>query len=117
MRIRFFSAQKYDRRFFDAVNQHDRFALDYLESPLNAQTARLAEGADAVCAFVNDTLDAECLQALKQRSMRFVALRCAGFNQLDRLELPVPACSPEVVAEHTLVLDVHEQELTHRLPV
>lgn len=122
MRIRFFSAQKYDRQFFDAVNQHYHFTLDYLESSLNAQTARLAEGADAVCSFVNDTLDAPCLQALKQLGVRFVALRCAGFNQVDlpealRLGLPVvrvPAYSPEAVAEHTLALVLTLNRKTHR---
>lgn len=122
MRIRFFSAQKYDRQFFDAANQHFGFTLDYLESPLSAQTARLAEGADAVCAFVNDTLDAECLQALQQQGIQFIALRCAGFNQVDleearRLALPVvrvPAYSPEAVAEHTLALMLTLNRHTHR---
>jgi len=122
MRVSFFSAQKYDQRFFDAANQHFGFSLDYQEAGLSATTARLAEGADAVCAFVNDTLDAECLQELKQLGIRFIALRCAGFNQVDLHEakqlglevVRVPAYSPEAVAEHTLALILTLNRHTHR---
>lgn len=122
MRITFFSAQKYDQRFFNAANQHYGYNLDYQDAGLTSATARLAEGADAVCAFVNDTLDAECLQELKHLGVRFIALRCAGFNQVDlpeakRLGLPVvrvPAYSPEAVAEHTLALILTLNRHTHR---
>lgn len=122
MRVGFFSAQKYDQRFFDAANQKLGFTLDYQEAALSASTARLAEGADAVCAFVNDTLDAECLQALHQLGIGSIALRCAGFNQVDLHEAKrlgiavarVPAYSPEAVAEHTLALILTLNRQTHR---
>ncbi|WP_114417262.1 2-hydroxyacid dehydrogenase [Marinospirillum perlucidum] len=122
MRICFFSAQKYDQQFFDQANQQYGFELVYQEAALDASTARLAEGADGVCVFVNDTLDADCLQALERLGIRFLALRCAGFNQVD-LEaarslglavVRVPAYSPEAVAEHTLALILTLNRQTHR---
>lgn len=121
MRIDFFSAQKYDRQFFDALN-HQQHQLHYWDAQLNAETATLAQGADAVCAFVNDQLDAACLSVLQQLGVRWIALRCAGFNQVDlaaaaRLGLPVvrvPAYSPEAVAEHTLALMLTLNRHTHR---
>lgn len=122
MRIRFFSAQKYDRTFFEQTNARYGFDLAFAESPLDADTARLASDADVVCAFVNDTLDAACLRALADAGVRMVAMRCAGFNNVDvqeakRLGLPVvtvPAYSPEAVAEHTLALILTLNRNTHR---
>ncbi|WP_151704726.1 2-hydroxyacid dehydrogenase [Nitrincola alkalilacustris] len=122
MKIQFYSAQSYDRTFFDKANQHFGFALSYLDTPLSAKTASLAAGAQAVCAFVNDTLDEACLYALKQQGVMWVALRCAGFNQVD-LEaaaelgirvVRVPGYSPEAVAEHTLALILTLNRHTHR---
>lgn len=122
MRIRFFSAQKYDRQFFERANHDFGFELTFSESPLNADTARLANDADAVCAFVNDTLDAPCLQKLHELGVRTIAMRCAGFNNVDlpeakRLGLQVvrvPAYSPEAVAEHTMALILTLNRNTHR---
>ncbi|RZU98688.1 2-hydroxyacid dehydrogenase [Spiribacter vilamensis] len=122
MRIYFFSAQKYDREFMERGNENHGFELAFTESPLNADTARLANGAEVICAFVNDTLDAPCLQALADAGVRIVAMRCAGFNNVDvpeakRLGLSVvtvPAYSPEAVAEHTLALILTLNRNTHR---
>jgi len=122
MRVRFFSAQKYDREFFERTNADFGFDLDFTESALNADTARLASDADAVCAFVNDTLDAPCLAKLHALGVHIIALRCAGFNNLDlpearRLGLKVvrvPAYSPEAVAEHTMALILTLNRNTHR---
>jgi len=121
-RLYFYSAQQYDRAFFDQANAAHGFELAYTESPLNADTARLARGASVICAFVNDTLDADCLRALAEAGVRTVALRCAGFNHVDlgeakRLGLAVvsvPAYSPEAVAEHTLALILTLNRNTHR---
>jgi D-lactate dehydrogenase len=110
MRFAMFSTKPYDRRFFEAANRSFGHEIDYLEMRLDRTTARLAEGRLGVCAFVNDQLDAETLTTLAAGGVRFVALRCAGFNNLDlaaaeRLGLAivrVPAYSPEAVAEFTI---------------
>jgi D-lactate dehydrogenase len=110
MRLAMFSTKPYDRRFFEAANAKRPHEIAYLDMRLDSTTARLAEGQDAVCAFVNDQLDAETLATLAAGGVRLVALRCAGYNNVDlgaaeRLGLPVvrvPAYSPEAVAEFTI---------------
>ena len=122
MRIRFYSAQKYDRQFFDRANEQYGFTLEYSESALNADTARLASDANAVCAFVNDTLDKACLEQLSGQGVGIVAMRCAGFNNVDlnaaghlgMQVVRVPAYSPEAVAEHTMALILTLNRNTHR---
>lgn len=122
--IRVFSTKPYDRDGFDAANQrlaspHD---LAYLDARLEPSTAELAAGADAVCVFVNDDLSAPVLEALSAGGVRMVALRCAGFNNVDlevatRLGLTVvhvPAYSPNAVAEHTLALILSLNRRIHR---
>ncbi|MHA3026686.1 2-hydroxyacid dehydrogenase [Chromohalobacter israelensis] len=120
--IAMFSAQPYDRRFFEAANARHGFKIGYHEVALNAESAVLAHGADGVCAFVNDTLDATVLTALATQGVGFVAMRCAGFNNVDieaaaRLGIAVvrvPAYSPEAVAEHALALLLTLNRRTHR---
>ncbi|GGA98079.1 2-hydroxyacid dehydrogenase [Agarivorans gilvus] len=112
MKISFFSAKRYDREHFDAQNTASTFDIEYFDTALSAKTVRLAHGADAVCAFVNDDLSAETLEALHQQDIKLVLLRCAGFNNVDlsaaeRLGITVsrvPAYSPESVAEHAIAL-------------
>lgn len=112
MRVAMFSAKAYDRRFFDAANAAFGHRIDYFEARLDASSAPLAAGYPAVCVFVNDRLDAATLEALATGGARTVALRCAGFNNVDlaaaeRLGVTVvrvPAYSPEAVAEFTLGL-------------
>jgi D-lactate dehydrogenase len=110
MRIAMFSTKPYDRRFFEAANSgHD---IVYLEPRLAQETATLAAGARAVCAFVNDDVSAPVLRALHAGGTRVVLLRCAGFNHVDlkeaeRLSIAVarvPAYSPHAVAEFTIGL-------------
>ena len=113
MEVRFFSAKGYDRESFTAANlRHGDNTLVFLDARLDQSTVVLAEGADAVCVFVNDDLGATVLTELARYGVRYVALRCAGFNNVD---LPtaaalgisvvrVPAYSPNAVAEHTLAL-------------
>lgn len=109
MQVAVFSAQKYDQQGFSQWTDpalHWRF----LPQRLDESSVQAAAGCDAVCAFVNDQLNAAVLQQLQQLGIRFVALRCAGFNQVDlaaaeRLGIQVarvPAYSPEAVAEHTV---------------
>lgn len=112
MKIAFFSTKPYDRTFFDKANKEFGHEITYFETRLTRQTLKLAEGHDCVCAFVNDQLDASVLIALAAMDTRLVALRCAGFNNVDissAAELGVsvvrvPAYSPYAVAEHTVGL-------------
>ncbi len=111
MKVCVFSTQKYDER---AIKQWSDPAIDwtFLSQKLDIVTAHGAAGFDAVCVFVNDTLDAPVLAQLKELGVRFIALRCAGFNNVDvatanKLGLTVvrvPAYSPQAVAEHSVGL-------------
>ena len=82
MKVTVFSSKPYDRQFLDAANagQHQ---LVYLESKLDAASVISASGSEAVCAFVNDHLNAEILHQLASQGTKLVALRCAGFNHVD----------------------------------
>jgi D-lactate dehydrogenase len=112
LRVAVFSTKAYDRRFLDAANQGFGHQIDYFEARLDASTAALAEGYGAVCVFVNDRVDEAVLEALAKGGVSLVALRCAGYNNVDleaaeRLGVAVvrvPAYSPEAVAEFTVGL-------------
>ncbi|MBC6605690.1 2-hydroxyacid dehydrogenase [Hymenobacter sp. BT188] len=122
MNITFFSSKPYDQQFFNKANEEFGHRLRFLEVPLNAQTAVLAQGAEVVCVFVNDVVNEPVLHQLADNGVRLVALRCAGFNNVDlnaaaALSLPVvrvPAYSPYAVAEHTLALILTLNRHTHR---
>src|SRR5918993_1426542 len=111
-RMAMFSTKPYDRRSFEAANAAHGHSLTFLEPRLTADTAVLAQGAEAACAFVNDDLSAPVLEALAAGGTRLIALRCAGFNNVDlraagRLGFAVarvPAYSPHAVAEFTIGL-------------
>lgn len=109
----FFSAQPYDEQFFKRVNKAQNFGFDlkFLNTPLNEHTASLAKGYECICVFVNDTVDATVIEQLYEGGTRLVALRCAGFNNVDlkaakdKLHIVrVPAYSPHAVAEYALGL-------------
>jgi D-lactate dehydrogenase len=112
MRVAVFSTKSYDREFLTAASQEGGHELVFFEPRLNRETTRLAEGFPAICAFVNDELDAGTLLTLGRHGTQLVALRCAGFNQVDlkaaaQLSITVtrvPAYSPHAVAEHTVAL-------------
>ncbi|WP_029898890.1 2-hydroxyacid dehydrogenase [Desulfohalovibrio reitneri] len=122
MRIAFFSTKSHDRDFFDQANQEFDHQLDYFEPRLLPETARLAEGYEGVCCFVNDRLDADILQTLHGGGTRLVALRCAGFNNVDLTKagelgmtvMRVPDYSPHAVAEHTVGLVLALDRKIHR---
>ena len=122
MKVACFSAQPYERPFFPAAPGAGRHAFTWFPARLEAATAVLARGHEAVCAFVNDHADAAALEALAAEGVKHIALRCAGFNQLDletaeRLGLRVvrvPAYSPHSVAEHTLALILDLNRKIHR---
>jgi D-lactate dehydrogenase len=122
MRVALFSTHQFDRQFFDTANRNYRHQIDYLEPRLTSATAALAAGAPAVCAFVGDTLDEPTLRLLASDGTRMIALRSAGFNNVDlpaarRLGLTVarvPAYSPHSVAEHTVALILTLNRKIHR---
>jgi D-lactate dehydrogenase len=122
MRVVVFSTKPHDRRFLAAANAETRHRLTFLEPRLSAETASLAAGTDAVCAFVNDTVDKEVIELLSSEGVRLVALRSAGFNHVDLgaaeaagiAVARVPAYSPHAVAEHTVALILTLNRKTHR---
>lgn len=119
-KVAFFSTQPYDRKFFE--NSTDRHEIEFFETRLNRKTVNLVQGFDAVCVFVNDNIDAEVLKSLKEQGVGLVALRCAGFNNIDLQGakdhdvrvMRVPAYSPEAVAEHALALIMTLARKTHK---
>ncbi|MFP5437842.1 MAG: 2-hydroxyacid dehydrogenase [Bacteroidia bacterium] len=122
MKITFFSAKPYDRLYFDKYNTSPDIQTEYYETHLGPHIVNAVEDSFAVCAFVNDKLNAEVLQTLAERGVKVIALRCAGFNNTDleaakRLGLRVcrvPAYSPEAVAEHTAAMLLTLNRKTHK---
>ncbi|MBO2634238.1 2-hydroxyacid dehydrogenase [Shewanella algae] len=112
MKIGFFSAKRYDMQHFNRTNQAFGAQIEYFDVRLCMQTVKLAYGFEVICAFVNDELNDEVLTELAVNGTRIIAMRCAGFNNVDldaakRLGMNVvnvPAYSPESVAEHTVAL-------------
>src|SRR4051812_2786153 len=117
-----FDTKPYDRKFFGLAAGGDRIEWKYREFRLNAETAITAQEAQAVCVFVNDHADRVCLEKLAQLGVRLLALRCAGFNNVDlnaarELKIAVtrvPAYSPHAVAEHAIALLLTLNRKIHR---
>lgn len=111
MRIAFFDSKPYDVEAFERYKEAYGAEIKYYETKLTEDTVMLAKGADAVCVFVNDTVNAAVIDGLVALGVKAVALRCAGFNHVDvryafeKIHvLRVPAYSPYAVAEHTMAL-------------
>ena len=112
MKVTIFSSKPYDEQFLRKQNSTDDHEMVFIENRLTWETAILAHGSPAVCAFVNDVLDADNLKLLAEGGTKFIAMRCAGFNNVDLvaakslgiLVARVPAYSPYAVAEHTATL-------------
>lgn len=110
-KIAFFDAKDYDKESFTAANQDDRYEIHYYDTRLTEDTYRLAEGCQVACVFVNDVVSKEVIDGLVSVGVRLLALRCAGYNNVDieyayrRLHVVrVPAYSPYAVAEHAMAL-------------
>ncbi len=121
MKISFFSAKSYDKEFMIKANAAYQYELSFFETTLNENTALLADGSEVVCVFVNDQLNAAVIQKLADLQVKLIALRCAGFNNVD-LEaarqaqirvVRVPAYSPYAVAEHALAMILTLNRKTH----
>ena len=111
MKIAFFDTKQYDKPSFDKFAKEHGVEIKYFETKLNEDTVELATGYDAVCVFVNDTINKAVIDKLERLGIKVVALRCAGFNNVDMKYafgkihvLRVPAYSPYAVAEHTMAL-------------
>ena len=109
MKIAFFDTKAYDKPSFEHYGREQGMEFTFFETKLNETTAELAHGYDAVCAFVNDTVDAKVIDILVANGVKVLAMRCAGYNNVDlayaRGKLPVvrvPAYSPYAVAEHAM---------------
>jgi D-lactate dehydrogenase len=120
-RIAFFDAKPYDREFFNKINPDYGFNISYFETRLNRQTAALGQSFDGVCVFVNDSVDAEVIESLVKCEVKVIALRCAGYNNVDfkaaykKINIVrVPAYSPYAVAEHAAALMLTINRKTHR---
>jgi len=112
MKVGLFSAKQYDIDHFDRINQTFGLQIEYFDYRLCVQTVSLAYGFEVICAFVNDSLNEKILTELSENGTRVIAMRCAGYNNVDleaakKLNLKVvnvPSYSPEAVAEHTVAL-------------
>lgn len=122
MKIAFFSSQVYDQEYFERFNDQTKFDLTFFETSLNIGTVDLTKGFDAVCVFVNDKIDDATITRMAGHGVKLIALRCAGFNNVD-LEsakrngitvVRVPAYSPEAIAEHSLALILTLNRKTHK---
>lgn len=122
MQVAVFSTKPYDRNAFDAANHAGRHVLRYFNHTLDATTAQLASGFPAVCAFVNDRLDAAVIAQLAAGGTRLIAMRSAGFNNVDLAAaarhgmrvVRVPAYSPYSIAEFTVGLLLSLDRKIHR---
>ncbi len=122
MKVAVFSTKSYDREFLVGANKSFGHELVFFDVHLNQETCALVLGFEAVCIFVNDTLDAGTLNELGKHGVKLVALRCAGFNNVDLIAaeklgitvVRVPAYSPEAVAEHTVALILSLNRKLHK---
>lgn len=121
MKVAFFDTKPYDVPGFDHYAAGAGLEIKYFETRLNADTVSLASGFDAVCVFVNDTVDSAVVEKLYEMGVKVIALRCAGFNNVDIRaasgKLPVyrvPAYSPYAVAEHAMALLLTINRRTHK---
>jgi D-lactate dehydrogenase len=122
MKLAVYSTKQYDKKYLQHVNQEYGFDLEFFDFLLTEKTAKTAHGCEAVCLFVNDDGSRPVLEELKSQGVKYIALRCAGFNNVDldaakELGLRVvrvPAYSPEAVAEHAVGMMMCLNRRIHR---
>ena len=121
MKVAMFSSRSYDIQHFKPLISAP-MSINFFDTQLNSQTAALAAGYDAVCAFVTDDLSEPVLTQLHELGIKYIAMRCAGFNNIDLFcakalgmtIVRVPAYSPEAVAEHAIALLMTLNRRTHK---
>ena len=122
MKLAVYSTKQYDKKYLQQVNEAFGFELEFFDFLLTEKTAKTAHGCEAVCIFVNDDGSRPVLEELKNHGVKYIALRCAGFNNVDldaakELGLQVvrvPAYSPEAVAEHAVGMMMTLNRRIHR---
>jgi len=122
MNLAFFSTQVYDKTFFEKHNKNFGFTIDFHEVSLNETTVELVQRADAICVFVNDKVTRNVIVKLAEKGVKVIALRCAGFNNVDiqaaaahgLVVVRVPAYSPHAVAEHAVAMIMTLNRKTHK---
>lgn len=123
MKILFYDAKSYDRESFQEMLTHfPDLTVEYTKSDLDPRTAALAEGFDAVCAFVSSDVGTQTVEILHAKGIRLILMRCAGFNNVDlnaaakhdMRVMRVPGYSPEAVAEHAMALALASNRRLHK---
>ncbi|CNE18946.1 2-hydroxyacid dehydrogenase [Yersinia mollaretii] len=122
MKLAVYSTKQYDRKYLELVNKDFGFELEFFDFLLSPKTAKMAAGCDAICIFVNDDACRATLEELKSVGVEILALRCAGFNNVDLAAakelgiqvVRVPAYSPEAVAEHAVGMMMSLNRRIHR---
>ena len=123
MNILFYGTKKYDEEFFDAIlPEYPELSIHYLEANLSPETAALAAGYEAICAFVNANIGAKTVEQLHRQGVKLILMRCAGYNNVDLKKTAeygikvarVPGYSPEAVAEHAMALALTANRHTHK---
>ncbi len=119
--IGFYDTKPYDMEYFNLINEQYGFKIKYIEARLNENTAMLACDCDAVCAFVSDDVSAAVIDRLCSCGVKLIAMRCAGYNNVDikyaENKIPVvrvPAYSPYAVAEHAMAMLLTLNRRTHK---
>lgn len=123
MKILFYGTKNYDERFFSRIlPNYPGIEMKFIEANIYEETASLARGYDAICAFVNADLSAPVVRALAREGVKLILMRCAGYNNVDLTAakdcgitvLRVPGYSPEAVAEHAMALVLTANRHTHK---
>lgn len=123
MKILFYDAKSYDKESFDLIKEkYPSISIEYLEADLNPQTSHLADGFDAICVFVNSSVNAQVIASLYRHGVKLILLRSAGYNNVDLDEarkdnitvMRVPAYSPEAVAEMAMALALAVNRKIHK---
>jgi len=120
MKLALFNTKSYDRVYFNRYNTDH--SLKFYDSPLNSESVELLSDCEGVCVFVNDQLNATVIDRLAAKNIKIIALRCAGFNNVDLKAaqaqsiavVRVPAYSPHAVAEHAVALIMTLNRKTHK---
>lgn len=122
MKLAVYSTKQYDKKYLAQVNKEYDFDIEFFDFLLSVKTARTAHECEAVCLFVNDDGSRPVLEELKRIGVKYIALRCAGFNNVDLdaakalglRVVRVPAYSPEAVAEHAIGMMMCLNRRIHR---
>lgn len=122
MKVAVFSTKSYDREYLDKLNTKGEHQLTYFDASLHKETTNLTIAFDSVCVFVNDKVDRQTIEKLAENEIKVIALRCAGFNNVDIKAakeknikvVRVPSYSPQAVAEHAVALILTLNRKTHK---